>query len=311
MFHYFSATNRAPHTCPPYVLYSRTAFRRLGPPDLDRTFASPTLWEGPQFADFRGFSRESVFAVLAGPGWVMQSGEPCWVVVCFLRDVHREMIYDRAMREIFPRHRLRRFVEIPPRMCPRNMDIEYSYAVAPSRVEPEVQLVLIITDFICAFGWFDALLVFWIPMDHGIRDSLAAGLLTITISTPSTPSGRSPAYEPLGILAPSVTSSVLSEEDRERGSQDEEPDPPSPVISSASTPSTSVGGSPPGNTTPRHAPEEPGPPHRRRRLEPHSALFPETPEPVDEVQSPSAPANDNSAGAGADPSADASHSTSH
>ncbi|KAL8442096.1 hypothetical protein Emag_006657 [Eimeria magna] len=218
----------------------------------------------------------------------MQSGEPCWLVVCSLRDVHREMIYDRAMREIFPRHRLRRFVEIPPRMCPRNMNMEYSYAVAPSRVEPEVQLVLIITELICAFGWFDALLVFWIPMDHGIRDSLAAG-----------------------ILAPSVTSSVSSEEDRARGKQDDEPDPPSPVISSASTPSTSVGGSPPGNGTPRHVPEEPGPPQRRRRLEPHSALFPATPEPVDEVQSPSAPANDNSAGAGADPSADASHSTSY
>ncbi|KAL8456169.1 hypothetical protein Emag_000004 [Eimeria magna] len=228
-----------PDYCPPYVLYSRTAFRRLGPSDLDRTFASPTLWEGPHFADFRG------------PERVMQSGEPCWLVVCSLRDVHREMVYDRATQDIFPRHRLRRFVEIPPRMCPRNMDMEYSYAVAPYRVEPEAR--------------FHAPLVFWVPMDHGIRDSLAAGLLTITISTPSTPQ--------VGIHAPSVTSSVLSEEDRARGTQDDEPDPPSPVISSAE----------------------------------HFS----TPEPVDEVQSPSAPANDNSAGADADSSPDASHSTSH
>ncbi|KAL8442424.1 hypothetical protein Emag_006469 [Eimeria magna] len=207
----------------------------------------------------------------------MQSGEPCWLVVCSLRDVHREMVYDRAMQEIFPRHELRRFVEIPPRLCPRNMDMEYSYAVAPYRVEYEAQLVLVIADLIYAFGWFDAQLVFLIPMDHGIRDSLAAA----------------------------------SKEDRARGSEDDEPGPPFPLISSASTASTSVEGSPPGNTSPRRAPEAPEPPQRRRRLEPRSALFPATPEPVDEAQSPSAPANGNSPGADAGSSADAPHSTSH
>ncbi|KAL8440860.1 hypothetical protein Emag_007669 [Eimeria magna] len=70
----------------------------------------------------------------------MRSGEPCWLVVCTLRDVHREMVYDRAMRQIFPHHDLRRFVEIPPRLCPRNMDMEYSYAVAPYRVESNAQV---------------------------------------------------------------------------------------------------------------------------------------------------------------------------
>ncbi|KAL8441800.1 hypothetical protein Emag_006889 [Eimeria magna] len=200
----------------------------------------------------------------------MKSGEPCWLVVCSLRDVHREMVYDCAMQKIFPRHDLRRFVEILPRLCPCNMDMEYSCAVAPYRLESDAQLV------------------FLIPMGHGIRDSLVAG-----------------------IHAPSVTSSVASEEDRAPGSEDDEPDPPSPVISSASTPSTSVGGSPPRNTPPRRAPEAQEPPQRRRRLEPHCALIPATPEPVDEAQSPSAPANDNSARADAGSSADASHSTSH
>ncbi|KAL8439619.1 hypothetical protein Emag_007902 [Eimeria magna] len=99
----------------------------------------------------------------------MKSGEPSWLVVCSLRDVHREMVYDRAMHEIFPHHDLRRFVEILPRLCFRNMDMEYSYAVAPYCVESDAQLM------------------FWIPMDHGIRDSLEAGSLTITISTPPTP----------------------------------------------------------------------------------------------------------------------------
>ncbi|KAL8441299.1 hypothetical protein Emag_007295 [Eimeria magna] len=228
--------------------------------DLAPTFASPTLWEGPNFSDFRGCSRESVFAVLTGPAWVMRSGEPCWLVVCSLRDVYREMVYDRAMREIFPRHCLRRFAEIPPRLCPRNMDMEYSYAVA-----------------------------------------------LIVLS-------RSPAYEPLGSLAPSVSSSVALEEERARGSQDDEPDPPSPVMSSPSTPSTSVGGSPPGSSSPREASEALGPlerPRRRRRLEPQSAPSPAATESVEEVQSPSAPANNNSAGGVADSLAGALLSTSH
>ncbi|KAL8441799.1 hypothetical protein Emag_006892 [Eimeria magna] len=125
-------------------------------------------------------------------------------------------------------------------------------------------------------------------MDHGIRGSRAAGS-----------------------LAPSVASSVVSEETRAQGGQVEEPAPPSPTISSTSTPSTSVGGSAPGSTTPRQAPGAPEPPRRRRRLDPEAALFPATPEPVDEVQSPPAPATNGSAGDGAAPSADASHPTSH
>ncbi|KAL8442446.1 hypothetical protein Emag_006461 [Eimeria magna] len=183
----------------------------------------------------------------------MKSGEPCWLVVCTLRDVHREMVYDRAMRQIFPHHDLRRFVEIPPRLCPRNMDMEYSYAVAPYRVESNAQVT---EDY-------------------------------------------------------ALASSVLSEEIRARGGVVEEPAPPSPVISSSSTPSTSVGGSPPGSTTPRQAPGVPEPPRRRRRLDPEAALFPATPEPVDEVQTPHAPANNDSTGAGAESSADAPPSTSH
>ncbi|KAL8441055.1 hypothetical protein Emag_007491 [Eimeria magna] len=189
----------------------------------------------------------------------MKSGEPCWLVACTLRDVHREMVYDRAMRQIFPQHDLRPFVEIPPRLCPRNMDMEYSYAVAPYRVESNAQVT---EDYACS-------------------------------------------------LAPSVASSVVSEETQAQGGQVEEPAPPSPTISSTSTPSTSVGGSAPGSTTPRQAPVAPEPPLRRRRLDPEAALFPAIPEPVDEVQSLPAPATNGSAGAGAAPSADASHPTSH
>ncbi|KAL8442707.1 hypothetical protein Emag_006270 [Eimeria magna] len=248
------------------------------------------------------------------------------------------MVYDRAMLEIFPRHRLRRFVEILPRLCSRNMDMEYSYAVAPNRVEPEVKVnedyarrwrafgaggldypsLRAVENFPARSDYRGPHLRLWVVRrwysgTYGPRHPrLPCGRFADYYHLHTLyPSGRSPAYEPLGILAPSVTSSVLSEEDRARGSQGYESDPPSPLISSASTPSTSVGGSPPGNTIPRQAPGAPEPPQRRRRLEPQSALFPATPEPVDEEQSPSAPANDNSAGAGADSSADASHSTSH
>ncbi|KAL8441247.1 hypothetical protein Emag_007337 [Eimeria magna] len=126
--------------CPPYVLYSRTAFRRMGLGIQNLTFASPTLWEGPHFAEFRGFPQENAFAVLGGPERLMKSGEPCWLVVGSLRDEHREMVYDRAMHEIFPHHDLRRFVEILPPLCPRNMDMEYSYAVAPYRAESGAQV---------------------------------------------------------------------------------------------------------------------------------------------------------------------------
>ncbi|KAL8442693.1 hypothetical protein Emag_006271 [Eimeria magna] len=104
---------------------------------------------------------------------------------------------------------------------------------------------------------------------------------------------------------------AVSEETRAQGSQVEEPAPPSPAISSTSTPSTSVGGSAPGSTTPRQAPGAPELPRRRRRLDPEAAVFPGTPEPVDEVLSPPAPATNSSAGAGAAPSTDASHPTSH
>ncbi|KAL8455874.1 hypothetical protein Emag_000300 [Eimeria magna] len=104
---------------------------------------------------------------------------------------------------------------------------------------------------------------------------------------------------------------AVSEETRVQGGQVEEPAPPSPTISSTSTPSASVGGPAPGSTTPRQAPGAPEPPRRRRRLDPEAALFPATPEPVDEVQSPPAPATNSSAGAGAESSADASHPTSH
>ncbi|KAL8441797.1 hypothetical protein Emag_006894 [Eimeria magna] len=124
---------------PPYVLSSGAAFRRLGPPDPSLISVSPTLWEGRHFANLQEFAQESVFAVLPGPGRRMQSGEPCWLVVCSLRDVHREMVYDRALREISPRPNLPRFVEIPPRLCPRDMDMKYSYAIAPYRVGPEIQ----------------------------------------------------------------------------------------------------------------------------------------------------------------------------
>ncbi|KAL8444797.1 hypothetical protein Emag_005327 [Eimeria magna] len=195
------------------------------------------------------------------------------------------------MLEIFPRHHLRRFVEIPPRLCPRNMDMEYSYAVAPYRIVPDAQV-----DEDYARRWHAFGAGGW---DY---PSLRA--------VENFPARRSPAYEPLGVHAPSVTSSVEREEE-EQASDKGEQEPPAPDSSPARTPSTSVGGSPPVAASPRRAPEAQEPPQRRRRLEPVSALFPATPESVSGVQSPSAQANDNLAGADADSSADASHSTPH
>ncbi|KAL8442783.1 hypothetical protein Emag_006227 [Eimeria magna] len=124
------------------------------------------------------------------------------------------------------------------------------------------------------------------------------------------PSGRSPAYEPLGVDAPSVTSSVEWAE-YERKSEEDEQEPPVPDPPRTSTPSTSVGSSPPLAVSPHRPPEVQEPPQRRRRLEPVSPLLPATPDSVVEVQSPSAQANNNLADADAGSSAGASHSTSH
>ncbi|KAL8451430.1 hypothetical protein Emag_002719 [Eimeria magna] len=126
------------------------------------------------------------------------------------------------------------------------------------------------------------------------------------------PSGRSADYEPSGSLAPSVSSSVAREEERALRNLDDEPD--SPVEPSPTTASTSVGGSPPGGSSPLVPPEALEPlerPRRRRRLGPPSAPSPAASESVEEVQPPSAPANNDSAGADAESSADVPHSTSH
>ncbi|KAL8441502.1 hypothetical protein Emag_007112 [Eimeria magna] len=222
------------------------------------------------------------------------------------------------------------------------MDMEYSYAVAPYRVEsvPRVNgaysrrwyaFELGNSDYptLGAAGRYPArseyrgphLRLWVVRRPVGILDTygprnprLPCGRFVDYFHFHTLfPSGRSPAYEPLGSLAPSVSSSVALEEERARGSQGDEPNPPSPVVSSPSTPSTSVGGSPHGGSSPLETPEALEPlerPWRRRRLEPQSAPSPAASESVEEVQPPSAPANDKSAGAGAESSAAASHSTS-
>ncbi|KAL8440648.1 hypothetical protein Emag_007853 [Eimeria magna] len=141
-----------------------------------------------------------------------------------------------------------------------NMDMEYSYAVSPYRVE---SLSRVTEDY----------------------------------------SRRWQAFE-----------LVAREEERALRDQGDEPDPPSPVVSSPTTPSTSVGGSPPGGSSPLVPPEVLEPlerPRRRRRLESPPAPSPAASESVEEVQPPSAPANNDSAGADAESSAEAPHSTSH
>ncbi|KAL8441796.1 hypothetical protein Emag_006893 [Eimeria magna] len=59
----------------------------------------------------------------------------------------------------------------------------------------------------------------------------------------------------------------------------------------------SVGSSPPLAVSPHRAPDVQEPLQRRRRLEPVSALFSATPDSLVEVQSPSAQANNDLAGA--------------
>ncbi|KAL8442444.1 hypothetical protein Emed_007267 [Eimeria media] len=114
---------------------ARRFFRRIDPPRPGGGGVAPVgAGEGVYFAG-PGLSRLGVFAVLGGIGRRMLPNEPCWLVRCTLRDVYREMVFNRAMREIYPDHDLRRFVELPPSLSRHDMDPEYSYAVAPSGVE--------------------------------------------------------------------------------------------------------------------------------------------------------------------------------
>ncbi|KAL8425456.1 hypothetical protein ACSSS7_008381 [Eimeria intestinalis] len=65
------------------------------------------------FGDRAALSPQRVFAVIPGPGYNRAVLEPYWLVKLTLREVYREMKYDRVCRDLYPGRFLRRFVEVP------------------------------------------------------------------------------------------------------------------------------------------------------------------------------------------------------
>ncbi|KAL8453611.1 hypothetical protein Emed_000746 [Eimeria media] len=119
--------------CPPYVvLDDGRAFRRLGPPAVARERGIqpvPERWERHSFRYMPGFD------------------QPCWLVRCALREVSREIAYDRSVLAIFPYHNLRLLwrslvgiilcvVDLCAPASPADdIDIQYAYATAPRRID--------------------------------------------------------------------------------------------------------------------------------------------------------------------------------
>ncbi|KAL8444271.1 hypothetical protein Emed_006314 [Eimeria media] len=295
-----------PDWCPPYVLHSRAAFRRLGPPAYAQgpgEQLEPTFWERRVFFDMRELDQESVFAVLRGPGFRMMSGEPCWLVRCTLRDVYREMVFDRAMICVYDNHDLRRFVEISRRYYPEDMDIDYSYAVAPYRVECEEEVV---EDYARKWHAFRADRLNYLYLGRmgrvpARRDYRGPHLLLWVVRRPPEarfvygprhpmlpngrfvdyfhlhtrfPSGRGPEYEPLAQFGAAEVGESTPSEDSEPSTA-LPPGSPRPSDASSPLPGTSPGSSPSAADLRRPWLEDP-PARRRRVLE--SALFPASPE---------------------------------
>ncbi|KAL8442052.1 hypothetical protein Emed_007421 [Eimeria media] len=93
------------------------------------------LWKRHTFDDPPELNRRSVFAVLDGPSRPTLSSEPCWLVRTSPRGIFHEMEYDVAMSQIYPRYNRRLFVELPRELCPEDIDCDYSFVLAPRRVE--------------------------------------------------------------------------------------------------------------------------------------------------------------------------------
>ncbi|KAL8441609.1 hypothetical protein Emed_007537 [Eimeria media] len=122
---------------PPHRMHYRFGFYQ-GPPRTGHyAFAPPPPFQPPE----PPFGRENIldgvawFAVILGPGYKPYPDEPLWLVQATLRDIHREMIYDEACRELYPDRFLRRFVEVDMPSDPDDVDVRRSHCLAPHTPE--------------------------------------------------------------------------------------------------------------------------------------------------------------------------------
>ncbi|KAL8440664.1 hypothetical protein Emag_007839 [Eimeria magna] len=101
---------------PPRRRHDRFGFYTGPPLTAQNPVERPIPFRPPHcpFGDPAALIPLRYFAVLPGPGYKAQAMEQFWIVKMSLRDVYREMCYDRACRQLYPGRFLRRYLEVFP-----------------------------------------------------------------------------------------------------------------------------------------------------------------------------------------------------
>ncbi|KAL8443309.1 hypothetical protein Emed_006914 [Eimeria media] len=111
--------SRCPYAwSPPPRKHPRFAFYSGPPPTAQNAVPLPLPFRRPYcpFGDQQALDVIRYFCVIPGPDYKLGDLEQLWIVKMSLRDVYREMCYDRACRQLYPSRFLRRFVEIFPKI---------------------------------------------------------------------------------------------------------------------------------------------------------------------------------------------------
>ncbi|KAL8444794.1 hypothetical protein Emed_006050 [Eimeria media] len=121
--------SRCPYAwSPPRRKHPRFGFYSGPPPTAQNAVPLPLPFRRPYcpFGDQQALNAIRYFCVIPGPGYKMGILEQLWIVKMSLRDVYREMCYDRACRQLYPSRFLRRFVEIFPKI-PEGRKFHFAY----------------------------------------------------------------------------------------------------------------------------------------------------------------------------------------
>ncbi|KAL8451153.1 hypothetical protein Emag_002885 [Eimeria magna] len=129
---------------PPRRKHERFGFYTGPPQTAQNPVELPIPFRPPHcpFGDPAALIPLRYFAVLPGPGYKAQVMEQYWIVKMSLRDVYREMCYDRACRQLYPERFLRRYMEVFPEPPSRDLpspylDLPRSYCLLRDMEEEE------------------------------------------------------------------------------------------------------------------------------------------------------------------------------
>ncbi|KAL8443315.1 hypothetical protein Emag_005944 [Eimeria magna] len=118
---------------PPRRKHDRFGFYTGPPQTAQNPVERPIPFRPPQcpFGNPAALILLRYFAVLPGPGYKAQAMEQYWIVKMSLRDVYREMCYDRACRQLYPERFLRRNLEVLPKPPSRALPYRKSHLLVP------------------------------------------------------------------------------------------------------------------------------------------------------------------------------------